>query len=146
MAGFERRQSAGYMTAWAGRLFAQTIDRHLKPLGLKSGQLPVLFALASRQPLSQRELAETAAVEQPTMANLLARMERENLIVRSSDPNDGRSMLISLSPSAQEKLPSVRDAITNVNSKALSNLNEVEQEAYFSALNKVISVLSTELE
>ncbi len=146
MAGFERRQSAGYMTAWAGRLFAQTIDRHLKPLGLKSGQLPVLFALASKQPLSQRELTETAAVEQPTMANLLVRMEREGLILKSPDPNDGRSMLISLSLSAQEKLPSVRNAITDVNAKALSSLSEVEQEAYFSALNKIVSVLSTELE
>ncbi len=141
MSSFDRLASAGYMTNWAARLFARAIDSHLKPHGFKSGQLPVLFALADGKALPQRTLAELAAVEQPTMANLLTRMERDGLIVRKPDPNDRRSALVSLTNATQTKLPAVRQAISDVNSRALSALPEPEKEAYLEALASIIASL-----
>ncbi|WP_216073103.1 MarR family transcriptional regulator, partial [Acinetobacter nosocomialis] len=63
------------MTNWAARLFARAIDRRLKLIGVSSGHLPVFFALGDGSALSQKALTEAAAIEQPTMAATLTRME-----------------------------------------------------------------------
>lgn len=139
-------QSAGYLTNWAARLFARAIDRRLKPLGVSSGQLPVLFALSAGAALSQRQLALAAATEQPTMAATLTRMERDRLLVKRPNPRDGRSMLYSLSPEALEKTADIRAAVDTVNREALMGLKENERASYLAIMAKVIGALEASLE
>jgi hypothetical protein len=54
------------------------------------GWVPVLRALAEGGSLAQKELARLARVEQPTMAEMLARMERDRLVERHPNPDDKR--------------------------------------------------------
>ncbi|WP_338528795.1 MarR family transcriptional regulator [Nitratireductor thuwali] len=137
----DRQESAGYLTNWAARLFARAIDRRLKPLGLSSGYLPVFFALAGGKALTQKQLAKAASIEQPTMAATLSRMERDGLVERAPDPKDKRASLISLTPSARDKIEEVVAATRAVNGDALSDLSPDETEAYFAALKKIIASL-----
>jgi len=129
------------MTNWAARLFARAIDRRLKLTGVSSGHLPVFFALGDGAALSQKALTEAAAIEQPTMAATLTRMERDGLIARRPDPQDGRSSLISLTQQAMEKMPAVRAAIAAVNAEALAGLSEAEAEAFLEGLATVVANL-----
>jgi DNA-binding MarR family transcriptional regulator len=141
---FDRSQSSGYLTNWAARLFARAIDRKLAALGLSSAYMPVFFALARGESLTQKALAERAAVEQPTMANTLKRMERDGLIVRRADPADRRSALVSLTPAAVGQLDGVRGAGQAVNDTAMAGLAPAEREQYLALLRKVISALDDE--
>lgn len=136
-----REESAGYLTNWAARLFARAIDRKLKPLGLSSGHLPVFFALAGGAAMTQTALARAAAIEQPTMAATLARMERQGLITRKKDPDDRRSSLVTLSPAAREKLPAVMEAVNAVNATALAGLPPNDQARFLESLKAVIATL-----
>jgi MarR family transcriptional regulator for hemolysin len=138
---FDREQSSGYLTNWAARLFARAIDQRLTPLGLSSAYMPVFFALAGGAAMSQKALAERAAVEQPTMANTLKRMERDGLIARRADPRDGRAALVSLTPSAVEKLKGVQAAGKAVNETAMASLSATERVQYLRLLRKVIAAL-----
>ena len=142
---FDRGRSAGYMTNWAARLFARAIDQRLKLIGVSSGQLPVFFALAGGKALTQKELARLAAIEQPTMASTLARMERDGLIERAPDPTDGRSSLVSLSAKAKRKADLVMQAITEVNASTLEVLSPAERAAYLDSLAKIIAALEQRL-
>jgi MarR family transcriptional regulator for hemolysin len=142
---FDRGRSAGYMTNWAARLFARAIDQRLKLIGVSSGQLPVFFALTGGKTLTQKELARLASIEQPTMASTLARMERDGLIERLADPNDGRSSLVSLSAKARKKADLVIQAITEVNAGALDALTQAERAAYLDNLAKIIAALEQRL-
>ncbi len=138
---FDREKSSGYLTNWAARLFAREIDRKLTAMGLSSAYMPVFFALAHGESLSQKALAERAAVEQPTMAATLKRMERDGLIARRPDPADGRAALVSLTPAAQQKLKGVRAAGQAVNEAAMASLSAAEQAQYLKLLRKVIGGL-----
>ncbi len=140
----QRRTSAGYMTNWAARLYAREMDRRLRPLGLSTGHLPVLFALADGAALSQKQLTEMAAIEQPTMAATLARMERDGLIARSRDPDDGRSMLVTLTAEARRHLPAVIEAVEAVNAAATKGLDAAEQAEMLALLERVVENLSGE--
>ena len=142
-ADFERERSAGYLANWAARLFARRIDRRLKRFGVSAGHLPVFFALAGDKRLTQKQLAEAAATEQPTMAATLARMERDGLIRRSANPEDGRSALVALSPAASRKVRAVREAIDAVNGEALAGFTAAERDALLAMLRKVIASLES---
>jgi MarR family transcriptional regulator for hemolysin len=84
----------GRLISLAARGFARLSEARLKPLGFGVGHLPVLVALQDGQASTQRDLARFAKIEQPPMAQMLARMERDGLIQRAPDPADGRSSRI----------------------------------------------------
>ncbi len=137
--------SVGYLMNWGGRLLRRLADRHLKPLGLTAAYLPVLNALATHEALAQKALARIAAIEQPTMAATLARMERDGIIVRQPDPHDGRSALFSLSPATRRKLPALRRAIAMVNEEALAGLPASERGRFHRQLHAVVAALEERL-
>jgi len=139
----DRERSAGYLTNWAARLFAREMDRRLGEVGMSSGYVPVFFALAAGIPRSQKDLAQLAAVEQPTMAATLARMARDKLITRVADPGDGRSALISLTPLAKKKALAVQAAVMGINKAALAGLSPAEQAQYLALIRRVIAALDS---
>ena len=143
---FDRNASTGYMTNWAARLFARAIDQRLKPLGLSSAYMPVIFALAKGAALSQRALTEAAAIEQPTMAATLSRMERDGLIEKRPDPGDRRSTLYSLTPAGLDMTTKVRAAGHAVNATAMEGLSEAERAQYLVLLGRVVANLEKSLE
>ena len=141
---FERERSAGYMTNWAARLFARAIDRKLRGTGVVIGYLPVFFALGNGGSLPQKALTERAAVEQPTMAATLSRMERDGLVTRTPDPADGRSSLFALTPKAMEKTDLIRSAVAEINGLAAAALAPEQMPLYLDMLKRIVAALEPE--
>lgn len=132
------------MTNWAARMFARAIDKELKGSGISSGYMPIIFALANGAALPQKTLAERASIEQPTMAATLARMERDGLVGRRRNPEDGRSALFFLTPEGLEKTATVRAAGHAVNARAMRDLSEEERALYLDLLDRVVGALGEE--
>src|SRR5579859_4723221 len=116
----------GFWINLASRTIVRTLDARLRPHGFAMSQLPVLRALAERGPLSQKELARVARVEQPTMAELLARMERGGLVQREPDPEDGRATLTSLTRSARARFPKAADILLAAEREAMAGVSDDE--------------------
>lgn len=113
-------------------------DARLRELGFATAQLPVLTALKDGARLSQIELARWAKVEQPTMAQMLTRMERDGLIKREPDPRDKRSSLVSLTEAALERLPAGRAVLRQGNADMTKGLSPEEVETLVSLLRRVL--------
>jgi MarR family transcriptional regulator for hemolysin len=139
-----RETSAGYMTNWAARLFSRELERQLAPTGIAPAYMPVLFALADGSRLTQKELARRAAVEQPTMAATLNRMERDAMIDRRPDPGDKRSALVALTPLALGKVETVEQVVSAINTLALEQLTPSERSQFLGLLARVIGVLEAQ--
>lgn len=137
----DRTRAAGHLTAWASRLYGRAIDRRLVELGVSSGQMPVFYALASGQALSQKALIEQAGIEQSTMAATLTRMVRDGLVLRNPDPKDGRAVLFSLTPQALGKISDIAEAGRATNAEAMKGLSPEQQEAFRETLRIVIGNL-----
>ena len=110
------------------RVMAKQVDERLRPLGVTASQLPVLVALKGGGRLTQKALAETTGVEQPSMAQLLARMERDGLVRREPSPTDGRSSLVSLTPAAMRKLEPGRAVLKQMDDEACAIFEPAERE------------------
>lgn len=125
---FRRDQSLGYLVNFLARLFARRLDRRLEALGAQVGQFATLLVLWERDGLTQTELAQLVAVEQPTMANTLGRMERDGLIRREVDPADRRRSLIYLTEPARVLEAPMTAAAGEVLADAADGLSPAEVE------------------
>src|SRR5580693_534223 len=116
----------GHLISLAARGFARLSEARLKPLGFGVGHLPVLVALRDGRASTQRDLARFAKIEQPPMAQMLARMERDGLIARTPDPDDGRSSQITLTKVAEARLPEAIAVLLKGNREALRGFSDKE--------------------
>ncbi|TNM65668.1 MarR family winged helix-turn-helix transcriptional regulator [Aliirhizobium smilacinae] len=131
----------GHLISLAARGFARLSEARLKPLGFGVGQLPVLVALQEDAANTQRDLARFARVEQPPMAQMLARMERDGLIKRTADPADGRSSRVALTTSARERMPEAIATLFQGNGEALEGFTDAEARQFVGLLQRLIANL-----
>lgn len=131
----------GHYFSRIARSLARIGDVRLGKLGFATAQLPVLAALKDGQDRSQTELARWAKVEQPTMAQLLARMERDGIIRRQPDPADRRSSLISLTEQARERLPAGRAILQKSNEEMTRGLSSQDVQTLVALLRRVLDNL-----
>lgn len=136
-----RRRSLGYMVNHAARLFARALAREVAPLGIVPGQFPALLMLWEEDGLTQGEIARRVDVEQPTMANTLARMERAGLIVRTPDPADARRAIVRLTPRGRALEAPAAAAGRRVNERATAGLSAGGRAALLGLLAATIAAL-----
>src|ERR1700761_7862949 len=113
----------GHLISLAARVFERLSELRLKPLGFGVGYLPVLVAVRQGKAQSQRDLARFARVEQPSMAQMLARREREELTRRPPGRADGRSSRISLTEIATARLAEACEVLFQCNREVLSDFS-----------------------
>ena len=131
----------GHLISLSARGFARLSESRLKPLGFGVGHLPVLVALQDGRASTQRDLARFAKIEQPPMAQMLARMERDGLIRRTPDPADGRSSRIILTEAAKARLPEAVAALLQGNRDVLCGFTDDETGLVVALLTRLISNL-----
>ena len=135
---FDKEKSAGYLINQLARLFARELQQRIQPLGIVTGQFPILLALWSKDGFTQRELLNEIDVEQATLANTLTRMERDGLIKRTKHPTDARAQQIWLTQKAIDVRDDAYRAAMDVNQESLSGLSEEESELFIQLMGKVI--------
>jgi MarR family transcriptional regulator, transcriptional regulator for hemolysin len=131
----------GHLISLAARGFVRLSESRLKPMGFGVGHLPVLVALRDGRASTQRDLARFAKVEQPPMAQMLARMERDGLIHRSPDPDDGRSSRIVLTQTARTRMPEAVATLLQGNREALDGFTNQEAKQLVALLQRLIANL-----
>jgi MarR family transcriptional regulator for hemolysin len=131
----------GHLISLAARGFARLAEARLGPLGFGVGHLPVLVALETGRADTQRDLARFARVQQPPMAQMLARMERDGLVRRTPDPDDGRSSRITLTRRALARLPEAIATLLRGNREALAGFTAAESAQLVSLLARLIDNL-----
>ncbi len=78
------------------------LSRQLRTLELPHGMTPerlsALSVIEKRGPISVTALADTEMVRPATMSRMITALVEEGLVKRSDDENDGRGVLISITP------------------------------------------------
>lgn len=129
---------------WAARLLARETETMLSPIGLNPAYVPVLVALSEGGARTPKALADAAAVEQPTMTATIQRMERDELVTRKRNPDDGRSALIALTPKGYKHIADMDRALGALNELLLEQFTTAERGQFLELLGRVISVLEVQ--
>jgi MarR family transcriptional regulator, transcriptional regulator for hemolysin len=137
-ATWQPEATATYWINRASRALSRHLDAELRPFGFALGQMPVLRALAGGEARSQAELARIAQVEQPSMAETLARMVRDGVVDRQPDPRDGRASLVSLSRRSRQRLAGARRALMTADAKAMAGVSGEDLAAICAVLQRIV--------
>ena len=138
---FDRTRSAGYLANHMARLFAQRLHERIRPLGLAPAQFMTLLELWDEDGLTQRALVDRLDVEQATMANTLARMERDGLIERRAHEADARAKTIHLTRRARDLRGPAEAAAREVNAMAMEGMEAAEREWFVAAIGQAVEGL-----
>ncbi|HET9959183.1 MAG TPA: MarR family transcriptional regulator [Polyangiaceae bacterium] len=136
---------ASFPTFWvnqASRLLMRRFEDQLRPLGLSMAYLHVAITLERNGPLQQKALLKFIHVEQPTMAALLKRMERDRLVTRKPDPNDSRAQLVTLTSRANTALARAKAAMSDVVTRAMAGIPEPDQTRLVKTLRLMLENLA----
>jgi len=141
MRRWAQHERPGHLINRAARLMLRLADGRFRQFGIGVAAFPVLNMLRTGRKLSQKDLALCARIEQPSMAQLLARLERDGMIRRTPDPDDGRASLISITRKALAILPEVDAVIDEGNAMAVDGMSDRETEMLIDLLQRLIANL-----
>ena len=126
--GFILRQVSQRHTA----IFARDIGTNLTPT-----QWAALSKLAESGPCSQNQLGRLTAMDVATIKGVIDRLTARGLTETSSDPEDGRRLLVSLTRAGQQLADKVAPNALAITRETLAPLDAKEREALMALLNKL---------
>jgi MarR family transcriptional regulator for hemolysin len=128
---FDRQQILGLAVNTLGRNIVWCLAQRTAQHGLLPGVYPVIAWLMQLTDSTQGELARIIGIEQPTMAVTLRRMERDQLIERSPDPDHGRRTRVRLTQKGKKLSQVMRSAAYEVEEVAANGLSAAEVREFF---------------
>lgn len=124
-----------------GRIFDRRVEEVFAKYGLNQSQFGVLAALRRAGPpycLSPTELYNSLLISSGAMTNRLERLETAGFIRRLPDPEDGRSMLVALTPAGKRLVERVLEPHYANGRRLLSALDEEEREQLAALLRRLL--------
>lgn len=138
----KRDQSLADVVNHLSRLMTHALGEAISAHGVTPGQLPVLKCLWQQDGVTQRELYQQVHIEQATMSNTLARMERDGLIRRKPDPKDRRAQRVLLTAKAKKLEAKLATAAETVNKAAQGKLRVKDKKALVELMEQMIDNLA----
>lgn len=117
----------GYTLVGVCRAHRNRAAEALARVGLYVGQEWILLRLREREALTQSELAETCAVEGPTMSKALQRMEKAGLVARREDAADARVSRVYLTDQGRAVCGAVDEIWADLEQHACADLSAAER-------------------
>jgi DNA-binding MarR family transcriptional regulator len=126
-----------------GRL-AKHLDRARRAAftasGLDSWEFDVLSALrraGTPYQLSPKTLLQQTLVSSGTMTNRIDRLVERGLVERRGDPNDGRGILVTMTPTGAARVDAAISQLLAAEAVLLGNLSATDQEHIAALLRKL---------
>jgi DNA-binding MarR family transcriptional regulator len=96
--------------------------------GLSPTLSVALASIDNHGPLTPSELADRERIKRPTATRLIASLEQDGLVARTSDPSDGRSSLIATTPEGRDLMRTLRTRKDAYLARRLAKLTAGERE------------------
>jgi MarR family transcriptional regulator, transcriptional regulator for hemolysin len=120
------------------RSWRQKLDQRLKPLGLSQAKWRTLLHLSRAEtPPTQSQIAFRLGVEEPTLVNLLHRLERGGWIARRTSSHDRRCKTVHLGSRARQAIEQINDAAVNLREELLSEIPATELSRCMDVLERI---------
>lgn len=119
-------------TMYTKKVFDNVADRKLS-----KGQPKILEYLYENDGAVQKDIAKSCFIEQATVTSILARMEKNELIIRKIDPNNRRFQFVYLTDKGKVEEKFVIDSFAKLENNALKDFTDEEKMQFVNFLNRV---------
>lgn len=130
MLDYDWENSIGYWICSASHALRKTLDARLTKEGITLRQWEVLAWLSARGCGSQSELAEQLGIEPHTLAGILSRMEKAELLTRECSKLDRRKNTIHPTHKAEEVWQRVSKITHEMRKQAVQGFSQQDLETF----------------
>jgi MarR family transcriptional regulator, lower aerobic nicotinate degradation pathway regulator len=106
-------------------------------INLTSAQWAALSKLAETGPCSQNQLGRLTAMDVATIKGVIDRLTARGLTETSSDPDDGRRLVVSLTRAGQQAVEKASPNALTITRETLAPLDARERETLMGLLDKI---------
>ena len=137
------RENLGYLLAkasqrWNELLYAEFVRAGYPEVRPAYGS--VLLPLFEEEGLRMGELAARARLSKQTMTTLVRLMERNGLVRRERDPEDGRASCVLLTPRARSFEAVAERVLARLDDLVAARLSETDRATVTGSLKEVMSL------
>lgn len=119
-------------TMYTKKVFDNVADRKLS-----KGQPKILEYLYENDGAAQKDIAKSCFIEQATVTSILARMEKNELIIRKVDPDNRRFQFVYLTEKGKVEAKFVIESFAKLENNALKDFTDEEKMQFVNFLNRV---------
>ncbi|MFC4117361.1 MarR family winged helix-turn-helix transcriptional regulator [Nonomuraea zeae] len=133
---------SGPLHATTGHLMRRvftTVTAHAVQDGPQSREFVVLDILADEDSPSQQDLAHRLGINRTIMVRLLDRLQETGYVVRTRNPANRRTYVLSLTEAGRSALDGMRHAVAARDARLTGALTEPERQRLTALLTKVVA-------
>ena len=130
-------EQIGFILRQVWQRHATIFSREIGIANLTSAQWAALSKLAETGPCSQNQLGRLTAMDVATIKGVIDRLTARGLTETSSDPDDGRRLLVSLSRTGQQAVEKASPNALAITRETLAPLDAKERETLMSLLARI---------
>lgn len=136
------RRLFGTLVAQTARQWRRAVDRDLEPFGLTEATwLPLLRVARAREPMRQKDLAESLSLDGSSVVRLLDNLQAKGLIERREGA-DRRAKAIHLTGLGETTVERVEGITRQVRERALASVSEEDIEKVSGILEQICNALA----
>jgi DNA-binding MarR family transcriptional regulator len=143
---FNHRKTITFRLTQTARAARGRSGAHLIRIGLHPGQESVLKALAEEDGLSMSQLAQTLAVQPPTVTKMVSRLAAQGYLERRASKGDGRQAHVFLTDRGRETIADVDKGWKRLEKEALAGIDDKDVKRLRKLLRQVERNLSSSLD
>ena len=138
--------SALHLLHRAGQCAGEIFQSEMTTGDLTPRQFAVLVAVSQNEGLSQTSLVRKTGIDRSTLADIVRRMLRKDLLQRRRTKDDARAYSVKLTEEGREALRRCEPAVDRVDKTVLSALPEESRKRFLDELSLIVSALSEQNE
>ncbi len=126
------------------RVHFRLLRNKFEEFTIHPGQLPMLMMLWKWEGITQRQIADKLDLRPATVAIMLQRMEKANLICRMQDKKDRRIQRVFLTEYGKVLMKRIREEFETTEAKAFEGFSEEELRTLGSFLDRMLNNLKNQ--
>jgi DNA-binding MarR family transcriptional regulator len=136
---FDLSKCIGFVTSTATKTVTKDFNRRMEKCGSTRIQwIALYFLLKADKAMSQKELAALMNIEDPSLARLIDRMERDQLLRRVENPKDKRIKILELTEVGRVKAEDLMPYGQEFSDLLLEDITDEEVEIFQKVLKKMV--------
>lgn len=125
--------------------FGKRVMQKAQSAGLLPGQPKVLEYVIAHENCTQADICEAWDLDKSTLSGIIARMERDGLIIIRRDESDKRRTCLTVTEKGRTLYGQMDEFLRDLNDKALAGFSDEEYEQLLSMLRRLKDNLNREI-
>jgi DNA-binding MarR family transcriptional regulator len=137
---FDLSKCIGFVTTSAIKTVTEDFNRRMIKYGSTRIQwIALYFLINTDKEMSQKELAALMNIQDPSLARLIDRMERDGLIQRIENQKDKRMKILKLTEAGRLKAETLMHYGQEFSDLLLEDISDEEVEIFHKVLDKMLN-------